>query len=131
MSALGEDMIDRPRTPPAPSAGNPQELAAGRLRAQRALTRRIRRTVALTAVCVFMASWLLIFVVLADGHDPALARRQTSSSNTSTQANESTQPEGTESKSSRSESTSGMGTAETNERSPTETATTPMTTRQS
>jgi hypothetical protein len=64
-----------PRTPSRPtSAGEARALGASRLRARRALTRRIRRTVAIATVCVFLATWLLIFEVLVSGHDPALSR---------------------------------------------------------
>jgi hypothetical protein len=43
----------------------------GRSRRQRA--RRLRRSVIAGAVTLFVTAWLLIAVVLASGHDPALA----------------------------------------------------------
>ncbi|HEY7932383.1 MAG TPA: hypothetical protein VID48_01045 [Solirubrobacteraceae bacterium] len=51
-------------------------MAASARTARRASIRRIRRAVALGSVCLFLAGWLLIFGVLASGHDPVLARRQ-------------------------------------------------------
>jgi Mn2+/Fe2+ NRAMP family transporter len=61
----------RPRATPR-DAGKPP---TGRSRAQRA--RALRRRVISGAVALFVATWLLIAVVLVSGHDPALARTAT------------------------------------------------------
>jgi hypothetical protein len=45
-------------------------------------TRTIRRAGAAGAVSLFMATWLLIAVVLVSGHDPALAARKVASAST-------------------------------------------------
>jgi hypothetical protein len=42
-------------------------------------TRTIRRRVIAGALSLFVATWLLITLVLVSGHDPALAARQKSS----------------------------------------------------
>ena len=59
------------------------------IRQSRAIrVRTIRRRVIAGAVAFFVATWLLIAVVLATGHDPALSRKtavaSVSSANTST-----------------------------------------------
>src|ERR1035437_2907502 len=50
--------------------------------ARAARTQTIRRRVAAGAVSLFMATWLLIAVVLVSGHDPALAARKVASTST-------------------------------------------------
>ena len=61
---------------------NPQD-ARGRGPAMRAArlsrTRMIRRRIIGGAVALFVASWLLITIVLVSGHDPALAKRSSAS----------------------------------------------------
>ncbi len=52
--------------------------------ARRARVRRIRRRVVASALALFVATWLLITVTLASGHDPALARSAVKASATST-----------------------------------------------
>jgi hypothetical protein len=61
----------------------PGQTSVGRSRAQRA--RALRRRVISGAVALFVATWLLIAVVLASGHDPALAAKATVASASSTQ----------------------------------------------
>jgi hypothetical protein len=51
--------------------------------ARRARVRTIRRRVIAGAVALFVATWLLITLMLVTGHDPALAR-QTSTASTAT-----------------------------------------------
>jgi type IV secretory pathway TrbL component len=69
-------------------------LAKGRLEAMRRRARRIRRTVASLAVALFATAFLIVYVQLASGHDPALVanaakRRAASTSVTKTDAAES------------------------------------------
>ncbi len=98
------------RVSPRAPGGTP----AGRSRAHR--TRVLRRRVISGALAVFVASWLLIAVVLASGHDPALAARKTAAASIS--SNQTTGTTGT----------SGSTTTTTTTTTPT---TTPTTTRQS
>lgn len=68
--------IRAPGTRSAPSSKDPSQakmLARRHLRARKALTRRIRRVIALATVCAFLGIWLLIFGVLLAGRDPALS----------------------------------------------------------
>jgi hypothetical protein len=66
-------------------------LANGRLEAMRRRARRIRRAVASLALALFAAAFLIVYVQLASGHDPALVanttkRHAASMSATSTEA---------------------------------------------
>ncbi len=57
------------------------------LRGERAArARTIRRRVISGSVALFVAAWLMIAIVLVSGHDPALARKQSTTSSTSTVA---------------------------------------------
>jgi hypothetical protein len=47
-------------------------LARTRLEAMRRRTRHIRRSVAALALALFVASFAIVYVQLASGHDPAL-----------------------------------------------------------
>jgi len=74
----------------------------------------IRRRIVSGAVALFVAAWLLIAVVLVSGHDPALAKRSsassvTSSSTPSTTTTTSGSGSGTSTTSSQSSSNSGSG----------------------
>lgn len=51
--------------------------------ARRARVRSIRHRVVAGVVALFIATWLLIAVVLVTGHDPALARQTAKSATTS------------------------------------------------
>jgi hypothetical protein len=64
-----------------PPTDSPDPRAPGaRVRAaRRARVRTIRRRVMGGAVVLFVAVWMLIAVTLISGHDPALAKRSTSS----------------------------------------------------
>ena len=68
---------------------NPQDARA-RGQAMRAArlsrTRMIRRRIISGAVALFVASWLLITIVLVSGHDPALAKRSSATTVASTPA---------------------------------------------
>lgn len=78
-------MTDSSPSPPRGAQGdNPhgtsrsaEARALGRMRLQtrRVAIRRIRRRVALGAVCLFLVCWLTIFGVLISGHDPALSHK--------------------------------------------------------
>jgi hypothetical protein len=57
--------------PPAPGVGRGQAIREARVRR----VRQIRRRVIGGAVGLFVATWLLIAIVLVSGHDPALARK--------------------------------------------------------
>jgi hypothetical protein len=66
-------------------------LARGRREAMRLRARRIRRAVMGLAMALFASAFLIVYVQLASGHDPALVanaakRRTTSMSVTSTEA---------------------------------------------
>jgi predicted aspartyl protease len=100
--------------------------ASARLHALRAARRRIRRAVALGAVCLFLASWLVIFTVLISGHDPVLARvaRAAPTKTGSASAQASTQSQSTN----HSETGEQVNTSQT---SSVEASSAPMTTRQS
>ena len=67
-----------------------ETLVSARLAARGRRTRHLRRRVAALALAVFMAAWLVIYVQLASGHDPALAtttsHRATAVASTSTSA---------------------------------------------
>lgn len=52
--------------------------------ARRARVRSIRHRVVAGVVALFIATWLLIAVVLVTGHDPALARQTAKSTTTAT-----------------------------------------------
>lgn len=117
-----------PRRPP-PSADSDEltsarALGSARVRAQRAMTRRIRRTIAAGTVCTFLAVWLLIFGVLVSGHDPALGRdaRHTAVSSTGTSSSPTTSGSSTDSGSS-IESTTESGTSTDSDESASETST--------
>lgn len=61
---------------------NPQDARARgqAIRAARlSRTRMIRRRIMSGAVALFVASWLLITIVLVSGHDPALAKQSSAS----------------------------------------------------
>lgn len=57
------------------------------LRNERAArARKIRRRVISGAVALFVAAWLMITIVLVSGHDPALARKASTTSSATTVA---------------------------------------------
>jgi hypothetical protein len=79
--------------------------------ARAARTRAIRRRVATGAVSLFMATWLLIAVVLVSGHDPALAARKLASTSTTTSTTAATSPTTTSSAKTSSAKTSSAKTS--------------------
>lgn len=57
------------------------------LRSERAArARKIRRRIISGSVALFVATWLMIAIVLVSGHDPALAKRASTTSSASTVA---------------------------------------------
>ncbi len=91
---------------------SPKELAAARRESMRLRARRIRRSVAGLAGTLFAIAFLVVYVQLASGNDPALtaaaARSSSSSSNltasqSGTSSTSGTEGSGTESASSSSE----------------------------
>ena len=85
--------------------------------ARLARARMIRRRIIAGALALFVASWLLITIVLVSGHDPALAKRSsastvassspTSSSSSGSSSSSSSQSSGSSSSSSSDNSGSG------------------------
>jgi hypothetical protein len=67
-------------TDPAAARARGQAMRETRLARARALRRRI----VAGAVALFVASWLLITIVLVSGHDPALAKNSAASTTAST-----------------------------------------------
>ena len=57
--------------------------------ARHARVRMIRRRVIAGVVALFIATWLLITVMLVTGHDPALARQTAKATTTSSQVSSS------------------------------------------
>jgi hypothetical protein len=60
------------RAPVRRDARDARALAQGHREAIRRRTRRIRRSVAALAVTLFAVAFLVVYVQLASGHDPAL-----------------------------------------------------------
>jgi hypothetical protein len=80
-------------------------LAASRRAELRLRARRIRRAVAAGAAVVFVALFLVVYVQLASGHDPALSHTAKVSSTSAThEAVESTQAAGSQASGSESSS---------------------------
>jgi hypothetical protein len=95
-------------------SNDPDRKRGSEIRAARAQrVRTIRRTVLAGAVALFLATWMLIAVVLVSGHDPALARKtatvaSVSGGTTTTSSSSSSGDSGTASLG--SSSTAGSGT---------------------
>lgn len=99
-----------PRAPRSPEQARARALAQERREAIRVRERRIRRSVAALAATLFSVAFLVIYVQLASGHDPALvanAKRATAE-NTSSNT-ESLTGSGSESGESSTESSSSTG----------------------
>jgi hypothetical protein len=112
-------------TAPGPTAEQlrARTLAASRREAMRLRARRIRRAAAGLTVTLFVTAFLIIYVQLASGHDPALVanaakRRATAVSASQSSAAETSEPSSSESgaaagDSEGSESTSATGSEST------------------
>ena len=87
---------------PAAARARGQAIRSARL----ARARTIRRRVIAVAVAVFVASWLLIMVVLVSGHDPALAKNSAASAVASTPSTTTSSQSGDTSSSSQNSGTS-------------------------
>jgi cytoskeletal protein RodZ len=115
---------DSPRRPDRDSAEqlDAGTLARSRRKALRGRARRIRRSIAASAAVLFCALFLVVYVQLASGHDPALSAAskntatagkvtakasESSSSSTQSSGTESTGTESSGTKSSSTESTGG------------------------
>jgi uncharacterized membrane protein YgcG len=91
--------------PPNSERLHARTLAASRREALRLRARRIRRAVAGLAVTLFATAFLIVYVQLASGHDPALVGNAAKRRATAVSASRSTPADTSESTS--SESTSG------------------------
>lgn len=76
-----------------------------------ARARAIRRRIIAGAVALFVASWLLITIVLVSGHDPALAKNSSAATVASTPSSSTSSGTSTTSSSSQSSSSSTSGTS--------------------
>ncbi len=74
-----------------------------------ARARSIRRRIIGGAAALFVASWLLITLVLVSGHDPALAKRSSATTVASTPATSTTSASSTSSGTSTSSGASSSG----------------------
>jgi hypothetical protein len=95
---------DIPRRGAAHDAGALREARAFRARA-------IRRRVISGALGLFVATWLLIALVLVSGHDPALAAHTTSAAATSSSTSSSSRRATVTTRSSGSSGAASSGTA--------------------
>lgn len=96
--------------PEIPGRGTARDAA--RLREARGLrARTIRRRVISGALALFVATWLLIALVLVSGHDPALAAHTTTSTATSSSGSSSARRATVSTRSSGSSGTASSGTA--------------------
>jgi hypothetical protein len=91
-------------TDPAAARARGQAIRETRLARARALRRRI----VAGALALFVASWLLITIVLVSGHDPALAKNSSASTTAATTTS------GTSSTSSNTSSSSNGGSSSGN-----------------
>jgi len=92
----------RPSMPHSTEQLRARALARDRREAMRRRTRRIRRSVASLAAVLFSTAFLVIYVQLASGHDPALvanAKRAAASTASSESSSGSTSSSGEESSS--------------------------------
>jgi hypothetical protein len=112
------------RTPHAPEKEHAMALAQERRQAILVRARRIRRSVAALTATLFSVAFLVVFVQLASGHDPALvanakraAAEKADKASTSTESSESDESTGTTSSSTGEESTSTGTSSSTGEES--------------
>jgi hypothetical protein len=110
---------------PTPQQLRARALAGSRREAMRKRARRIRRAVAGLAVTLFVTAFLIVYVQLASGHDPALtanaAKRRAAVVSTNSTGSESTSSSdsssGTEAASGESSETSSGASAVTTSQS--------------
>jgi len=108
-----------------PGRAQAMRMGRARMHTHRLAIRRIRRRVALGAVCLFLLCWLAISGVLVSGHDPALSRKL-ASAHTRSGSNSTTTSPTEETVSSAQESNTAGQVSESEQ-----TGASPMTTRQS
>ena len=89
----------------------PRSQGAALRQARHARVRGIRRRVVAGALALFIATWLLITITLASGHDPALAANAAKAATTSTPATGTSTPATGTSTQSAGTSTSTAGTS--------------------
>lgn len=98
-----------------PMTPDTKRLVDERLRARRRRSGRIRKRVLAAAGSTFVLAWGVIFVQLVSGHDPALAKRSTTSTSSrgsaATAGQSGTSSSGTSSGSSSSGSSSSGSTS--------------------
>lgn len=102
----------------APPASAPDNAARARgnamRRARRIRARSLRRRVIAGALALFVATWLMITLVLVTGHDPALAQRSSSAATTPAKATSTTtSPATTTTTSSSTSTTASSGSSGT------------------
>ena len=100
-----------------PTREQPSALAGERREALRRRARRIRRTVAAFAASLFSAAFLVVYVQLASGHDPALVANAKRAAVTRTSAEKASSGSSSSGKATSSGSTSSSGEASSGESS--------------
>lgn len=93
---------------PAAARARGQAIRSTRL----ARARTIRRRVIAGAVALFVASWLLITLVLVSGHDPALAKNSSATTVASTPSTTTSSQSSDTSSSSQNSGTSSVTTSQ-------------------
>jgi uncharacterized membrane protein YgcG len=100
-----------------PAAARARGQAMRQTRLDRA--RALRRRIIAGALALFVASWLLITIVLVSGHDPALAKKSsastTAATTSTTSSNTSSSSSGTSSSSQNGGSSSGVSSVTTSQ----------------
>jgi cytoskeletal protein RodZ len=98
------------RSPRTAEQLDARALARSRREAMRRRARRIRRSVAGLAVTLFAVAFLIVYVQLASGHDPALvanAKRRAATATSTASSTTSSESSGEETSSESSSSDSG------------------------
>jgi cytoskeletal protein RodZ len=95
---------------PAGTRARGQAIRQSRL----ARARTLRRRIIAGAVALFVASWLLITIVLVSGHDPALAKNASATTAASTQSSSASTGTSDTSSSQNSGSSSSSGETSSN-----------------
>jgi hypothetical protein len=90
-----------------PAAARARGQAARQTRLAR--VRAIRRRIIAGSVALFVASWLLITIVLVSGHDPALAKKASATTAATTGSTTSATSSGSSSSTSSSQSSGSSG----------------------
>ncbi len=115
-----ENTSHRPPAPPTPAQLQARARAAAHRDGLYRRARRIRRSVASLAAVLFSTAFLVIYVQLASGHDPALvanAKRAASASTTTGSSKASTTSTSTGTSTTESTPTTSAGSAVTTSQS--------------